>query len=556
MESKGEIVENLVKDYEKGLSKDQLREYEQWKRSGAGGPSGTSEPTAEYGGARPEEAAAPSGRDGGGEPGTRGGTEGELDSVRRIAERHAEIEKHLGTKYSFSHERANHGEVFYENERGETSLAVIPDEIFYKIGVAPVPFKLTETMAWHVYINHGKELGLKNIDDAIDFVLNVVNNVDHVRLGKENSFVFSVENTRKGIAHRAITVFVEADSGEFMGIKTSGFDRMSSLEKKPILWESGAVSTPEAIATPTVTTIKAQQGDKHLGRAEGQSIVNSEGKVTNSASDKQENGEESSGNVVREASLFDYDNEDERARRQQQGARQLSLFGEGHREEVGSEHRMQRERQMSLFDRDFSEEAESDIDSAASRLDERLDEYTEKLSELLTVPEELRTDEMEEAVVGIRDALMGDLVDYYESKRNDRGEARERARDMIVQLQAQAIIAETRRRKLLSEETEGDADGETATPPTTPADRPADASKGGLREATDGDLKQTHVTAGGEELSFNHTGWLPKLGGGHFTLMERRFVEDGSVPMSGTTRVESADDVAYMMRAMECTHVL
>lgn len=390
MESKGEIVENLVKDYEKGLSKDQLREYEQWKRSGAGGPSGTSEPTAEYGGARPEEAAAPSGRDGGGEPGTRGGTEGELDSVRRIAERHAEIEKHLGTKYSFSHERANHGEVFYENERGETSLA----------------------------------------------------------------------------------------------------------------------------------------------------------------------GEESSGNVVREASLFDYDNEDERARRQQQGARQLSLFGEEHREEVGAEHRMQRERQMSLFDRDFSEEAESDIDGAASRLDERLDEYSEKLSELLTVPEELRTDEMEEAVVGIRDALMGDLVDYYESKRNDRGEARERARDMIVQLQAQAIIAETRRRKLLSEETEGDADGETATPPTTPADRPADASKGGLREATDGDLKQTHVTAGGEELSFNHTGWLPKLGGGHFTLMERRFVEDGSVPMSGTTRVESADDVAYMMRTMECTHVL
>lgn len=265
-------------------------------------------------------------------------TEGELDSVRRIAERHAEIEKHLGIKYSFSQEQANHGEVFYQNEKSSTNLAVIPDEIFDKIGVDPIPFKLTETMAWHVYTNHAKELGLKNLDNAIDFVLDIVNNVDHVRLGKGNTFIFSVENTRKGVAHRAITIVVKADTGEFMGIKTSGFDRMSSLEKRPILWEPGAVSTPGAIATPTVTTIKAQQGDKHMGRAEGQSLgeksvsasssdieaepegkrngtatpqnglsesklqtaasqphgLTSERKVTNSASDKQESGAESS----------------------------------------------------------------------------------------------------------------------------------------------------------------------------------------------------------------------------------------------------------------------
>ena len=219
-----------------------------------------------------EAGAEPTERGGGITGDSSRGTEGELDSARRIAERHAEIEKHLGTKYSFSQEQANHGEVFYQNEQGETNLAVIPNDIFDRIGIDPIPFKLTETMAWHVYTNQAKELGLKNLDDAIDFVLDIVNNVDHVRLGKGNTFVFSVENTRKGIAHRAITIVVKADTGEFMGIKTSGFDRMSSLEKRPILWESGAVSTPEAIATPTVTTIKAQQGDKHMGRAEGQSL--------------------------------------------------------------------------------------------------------------------------------------------------------------------------------------------------------------------------------------------------------------------------------------------
>ena len=44
--------------------------------------------------------------------------------------------------------QSNHGEVFYQNEQGSTNLAVIPDEIFDKIGVDPIPFKLTKTMAY------------------------------------------------------------------------------------------------------------------------------------------------------------------------------------------------------------------------------------------------------------------------------------------------------------------------------------------------------------------------------------------------------------------------
>ena len=56
-----------------------------------------------------------------------------------------------------------------------------------------------------------------------------------------------------------------------MGIKTSRYDRMKNIEKRPVLWEKGADSTPGDVATPTVTTIKAQQGDEHVGSAEGQS---------------------------------------------------------------------------------------------------------------------------------------------------------------------------------------------------------------------------------------------------------------------------------------------
>ncbi|MBD5236328.1 MAG: hypothetical protein HDS62_02120 [Bacteroidales bacterium] len=41
-------------------------------------------------------------------------------------------------------------------------------------------------------------------------------------------------------------------------------------KERPVLWEKGADSTPETVATPTVTTIKAQQGDEHMGNTEGQ----------------------------------------------------------------------------------------------------------------------------------------------------------------------------------------------------------------------------------------------------------------------------------------------
>ncbi|MBD5205852.1 MAG: hypothetical protein HDS84_05700, partial [Bacteroidales bacterium] len=208
-------------------------------------------------------------------------------------ERHARIAEHLGVKYSFSDETANHGEVFYQNAEGSTVLTEIPDEIFERIGIDALPFKLTETMAWHVYTNHAKELGLKDLDDAIDLVLDIVNNVDHVRLGRDNSYIFSVENGRRGIARRAVTIVIKADSGDFMGIRTSGYDRVKNLKERPVLWEKGADSTPEAVATPTVTTIKAQQGDEHVGHTESQST--GEMKDTIQAAASQSHGHTSDG---------------------------------------------------------------------------------------------------------------------------------------------------------------------------------------------------------------------------------------------------------------------
>lgn len=164
-------------------------------------------------------------------------------------------------------------------------------------------------MGWHVYNNHAKELGLHNMDDAIESVLDIINNVDHVRLGRDNSYIFSIENGRGRIGKRAVTIVVNSETGEFMGIRTSGYDRIKNLKDRPLLWQRGADSAAEAVATPTVTTIKAQQGDEHMGRTEGQSKgeeskrqavetqsdgLTSDGKDSSLSADKQISDEESS----------------------------------------------------------------------------------------------------------------------------------------------------------------------------------------------------------------------------------------------------------------------
>ena len=219
-------------------------------------------------------------------------TERELaDNLRnRERQRQEKILPNLGNKYSLSAEQANNGELFYQDAEGNTNLAVIPDEIFERLGLSPVPFKLTETMGWHVYDHHAKEAKLSNIGDAIDFVLSIIKNVDHVRLGRNNSYIFSVENGRNKIGKRAVTIVVNSETGEFMGISTSGYETLSKLKERPLLWERGADFAPEDVATPTISTIKSQQGDETLSRTKGQSNASSDGKGKVNSSTAQAKG--------------------------------------------------------------------------------------------------------------------------------------------------------------------------------------------------------------------------------------------------------------------------
>ena len=59
------------------------------------------------------------------------------------------------------------------------------------------------------------------------------------------------------------------------------------IQERPLLWERGAYTAPEDVATPTITTIGPPQGDEGTSRAKGQSNVSSVGKDTEESANRQ-----------------------------------------------------------------------------------------------------------------------------------------------------------------------------------------------------------------------------------------------------------------------------
>ena len=217
-------------------------------------------------------------------------------------ERRKKFSANMGSRYSLSDEYADNGEAFVKNEKGSTNLIEIPHEIFDRLGISPLPFKLTESMALHVYSHHAKKLKLKTLDDAIDFVLSTIGNADHVRLGRDNSYVFSVENGKDRVGKRAITIVIGDNAGEFIGIRTSGYESIKKLKERPLLWERSAKAASEDVATPTITTIESLNDDETSSRTKSQSNGSSASKVSESSETKQEKAEKSISAKVKEAS--------------------------------------------------------------------------------------------------------------------------------------------------------------------------------------------------------------------------------------------------------------
>ncbi len=228
-----------------------------------------------------------------------GGTEGDSGKIRE-----ERVEKADEGAYSLSQQKSDNGENFYQNINGNIDLANIPDEVFKKINKPQAPFRLTPSMLKHVFDRHGKEMGLSKADDAIDFVLDVIDNFDHVRQGEKGAIIFSIENGRSRTGRRAVTVLLDSLSGSYYGIKTSGYERIEGLTKRTLLWEKGAKDTSATgVAPANVPTEQASQSNEQAGSASNHNN-DFEGKDKQSSDTKQEIVDNYLEKPARDADLF------------------------------------------------------------------------------------------------------------------------------------------------------------------------------------------------------------------------------------------------------------
>ena len=228
-----------------------------------------------------------------------GGTEKDSGKIRE-----ERVEKADEGAYSLSQQKSDNGENFYQDINGNIDLANIPDEVFKKINKPQAPFRLTPSMLKHVFDRHGKEMGLSKADDAIDFVLDVIDNFDHVRQGEKGAIIFSIENGRSRTGRRAVTVLLDSLSGGYYGIKTSGYERIEGLTKRTLLWEKGAKDTSTTgVAPANVPTEQASQSNEQAGSASNHNN-DFEGKDKQSSDTKQEIVDNYLEKPARDADLF------------------------------------------------------------------------------------------------------------------------------------------------------------------------------------------------------------------------------------------------------------
>ena len=186
-----------------------------------------------------------------------------------------------GEGYRLSAIAAKRGGNFFENNEGSIDLVKISDNVFEAIGIKPLPMRMTEAMAQHIIKQHAKELGISTQEEAVAFVVDIMQNFDHVREGnKPNTYIFSIEKGRSRTGKRAVTLVLPSKSGEYLGVSSSGYEKVSRLKERALLWEEGAnneAPTTET-ASANVPTPSATQGGMTGGSASNQSNTLLQGK--------------------------------------------------------------------------------------------------------------------------------------------------------------------------------------------------------------------------------------------------------------------------------------
>ena len=173
--------------------------------------------------------------------------------------------------------------------------------------------------------------------------------------------------------------------------------------------------------------------------------------------------------------------------------------------------------------------------------------------ELSDDEKDLQREQLEDTILDKRDMLQGELAAHFRRRGDSEADALLRARDMLSEIQAQVssrLIDPERMKPELMPEAEGmqsdvsdisEASGAEREQPEQPAQS----------EPVDGSYR----SAGGDVIDYTSEGWLPTLEDGEFCYVERKFVRDRQFDFTGSERIETADDVAYIFRQLESAAV-
>lgn len=191
-------------------------------------------------------------------------------------------------------------------------------------------------------------------------------------------------------------------------------------------------------------------------------------------------------------------------------------------------------------------EVEQKANAAIESFAEVYNRYADEEDAIITGYSENPNNSVEAELIQAQNDFKVALTDFYKQSGNSEEDAARMAKDMLAQVRSEVEIsriylnnAKSRGLNKLDQEEWAKEEQQLQ-----------DAEKQRKTEQPK-QQKNTCETAGGEAISVESNGGLPKLKRGEFAVVERQFAIDKNFTFDGKAKIESVDDVAYIFRQLE-----
>ena len=183
-------------------------------------------------------------------------------------------------------------------------------------------------------------------------------------------------------------------------------------------------------------------------------------------------------------------------------------------------------------------EVEQKANAAIESFAEVYNRYADEEDAIITGDSENPNNSVEAELIQAQNDFKVALTDFYKQSGNSEEDAARMAKDMLAQVRSEVEIS---RIYLNNAKSRG----------LNKLDQEEWAKEEQQKTEQPKQQKNTCETAGGEAISVESNGGLPKLKRGEFAVVERQFAIDKNFTFDGKAKIESVDDVAYIFRQLE-----